>query len=79
MREIPVGNDNNVDNQDSDENDLWDNESWKFIIWVEARYAGFFAGAENMWGGAVENLMGGRAWINKWRAWGLTAVLLKSR
>ena len=40
MWEIPIGNDKDDGNQDSDKNEWCDSGNWKVIIRVEARYNG---------------------------------------
>lgn len=49
MWEIPIGNDKDDGNQDSDKNEWCDNGNWKVIIRVEARYNGCsVSGASNI-------------------------------
>lgn len=49
MWEIPIGNDKDDGNQDSDKNEWCDSGNWKGIIRVEARYNGCsVSGASNI-------------------------------
>ena len=41
MREMPIGNDKNNDDQDDNKNERSDNDNFKAIIQVETRYNGY--------------------------------------